>query len=153
LTTYDVLDHIADSVNPTLALLALSLPWLRAYRSRALSPWTRVAAALLCVGVAYAGQALDRFTGAWPALSLDYSGHSAVCVALLVSLAHLSRRWIAGSVAIGTAYAALMIYQGYHTFADIVTTAIPVGLGSVAVWRSMLARDRRFSSTERANDE
>jgi hypothetical protein len=140
MTTYELLDHIADSVNPTLGLLALSLPWLRVYRERSPSAWVRIAGVMLCVGVAYIGQAIDWLTGAWPALSLDYSGHSARCVALLVSLGHLGNRWRRASIAIGTAYAALMMYQGYHTLADIITTALPVGLACLAVWRAILRR-------------
>src|SRR6185436_16536835 len=93
LLSYEVLDHIADSVNPTLGLLAIGLPWLRPYRERPPLPLRRVGGAVLCVGLAYAGQAFDKFTGLWPALSMDYSGHSAVCVAWLVSIAYLSRRW------------------------------------------------------------
>ena len=154
MTTYDVLDRVADSVNPTLALLALSLPWLRAYRSLSPPPWLRLSATLLCVGVAYAGQAFDTLTGIWPAHSLDYSGHTAVCVALLSSLWHLGRPWMLASIAIGSAYAALMMYQGYHTLADILTTAIPVGLGCMAVWRTMRGSTHSgITSSTRAADE
>ena len=135
-----MLDRIADSVNPTLGLLAVALPWLRPYRQPPLTAWRRVGGALLCVGLAYAGQAFDNFTGLWPLLSLDYSGHSAVCVAWLVSIAHLSYRWAVGAIAVGCMYAALMMYQQYHTFADIVTTAVPVGFASEAVWRWMVKR-------------
>lgn len=142
MTSYEVLDHIADSVNPTLGLLAIAVPWLKVYRSLRPPPWVRVAGAVLCVGAAYLGQAIDRLTNAWPAFSLDYSGHSAVCVALLVSLGHLSRRWTVASIAIGAAYALLMMYQGYHTLADIVTTATPVGLASATVWRAIMMRAR-----------
>lgn len=135
MTTYELLDLIADSVNPTLGVLALSLPWLPTYRARRPPPWIRVAGAVLCIAIAYAGHALDALTNAWPAMGLDYSGHSAVCVALLVSLGHLGRGWVVASVVIGVAYAALMMYQGYHTLADIVTTAVPVGLACELVWR------------------
>lgn len=143
MTTYELLDHIADSVNPTLALLAISMPWLPMYRASELPPWMRIAGAVSCVAIAYAGQAFDSLTGAWPSVSLDYSGHSAVCVALLVSLAQLSRRWMISTIAIGIAYAALMMYQRYHTFGDIVTTATPVGLASVVVWRLIFSRANR----------
>ncbi|HEY6645091.1 hypothetical protein [Povalibacter sp.] len=142
MTTYELLDCIADSVNPTLGLLALSVPWLRDYRIQRPSSGTRIAGAVMCVGIAYVGQAIDRFTGIWPALGLDYSAHSAVCVALLVSLGHLSGRWRLASVGVGAAYAAVMMYQGYHTFADIVTTAMPIGLACMVVWRCRLLRDR-----------
>jgi len=37
-------------------------------------------------------------------------------------------------------YAALMMYQQYHTFADIITTATPIGLASAAVWHWMVKR-------------
>ena len=142
MTTYELLDHIADSVNPTLALLEISMPWFPKYRAPGLAPWMRVAGAAACVAIAYAGQAFDSLTDAWPSMSLDYSGHSAVCVALLVSLAQLSRRWLIASIAIGVAYAALMMYQRYHTFADIVTTATPIGLASAMVWRLIVSRRR-----------
>lgn len=142
MTSYEFLDYIADSVNPTLGLLAMSLPWLRIYRTRQPSPWIRIAGALLCIGCAYVGQAFDSWTGAWPEHALDYSGHSAICVALLVSLGHLERRWAIASVCIGISYAGLMMYQRYHTLADIVTTAVPIGLASEAVWRFICRRAR-----------
>ena len=140
MTTYELLDRIADSVNPTLALLALSVPWLRRYRLEPPSSGARIAGAMTCVGIAYVGQAIDRITGIWPTLGLDYSGHSAVCVALLVSLAHLGGGWGRASIGIGAAYAALMMYQRYHTFADIVTTGVPIGLACMAVWQCKLLK-------------
>jgi hypothetical protein len=140
MTTYELLDCIADSVNPTLGLLALSVPWLRRHRVGRPSSVARIAGTLACVGIAYAGQAIDRFTKAWPAFGLDYSTHSAVCVALLSSLAQLGGRWRVASVGIGAAYAALMMYQGYHAFADIVTTAMPIGFACLAVWRHKLLK-------------
>jgi hypothetical protein len=134
LTTYEKLDRIADLVTPALALAALILPWQPIY-SRSVAAWRRIACAILSVAVAYAGMYLDKFTGAWPAMSLDYSTHSAVCVALLAPLATLSRRWTVAAVLIGFAYAALMIYQRYHTSADILSTAVPIGLASWGIWR------------------
>lgn len=147
MTTYELLDHIADCVNPTLGLLAISTPWLSMYRAPGLPPWMRVVGAISCVAIAYAGQAFDSLTAAWPSVSLDYSGHSAVCVALLVSLAQLSRRWVIAGTLIGLAYAALMMYQRYHTFADIVTTAIPVGLASALLWRLIFLQVKRRLKT------
>src|SRR3569833_3144694 len=111
--TYESLDRIADAVTPTLAVLALIAPWLPMY-SAAAAPWKRILATLLCVGAEYAGMALDQYTGAWPAMSLDYSTHSAVALALLFSLSQLSRRWLIAAIVVGVAYAALMLYQRYH---------------------------------------
>ena len=137
--TYERLDAVADSVVPTLAVLALLLPWLPLYRTR-LAAWKRILSTLLAVAAAYVGQAVDQLTGAWPALSLDYSTHSAVCVALLIPLGHLSRRWAVAAVVIGIAYAALMVYQGYHTVWDILTTAVPIGLAAEIIWRAVAGR-------------
>jgi CubicO group peptidase (beta-lactamase class C family) len=134
--TYEQLDAIADSVIPTLGVLALLLPWLPMYRA-SFPAWKRILCTLLGVAAAYAGMYLDKLTGAWPAMSLDYSTHSAVCVALLIALGHLSRRWLIGSVAIGVAYAALMLYQRYHTLVDILTTAIPIGVVVWLIWRGV----------------
>jgi hypothetical protein len=145
MTTYEQLDWIADSVTPTLAVLALIAPWLPMY-SAAAAPWKRVLATLICVAVAYAGMALDQLTGAWPAMSLDYSTHSAVALALLFSLAQLSRRWLIASIVIGVSYAVLMLYQRYHTVADILSTAIPAGLIYWAIWRAVFASDRKAAS-------
>ena len=139
MTTYEKIDWVADLVTPTLGVLALILPWLPMY-SRSVAAWRRVACALLSVAVAYAGMYLDKFTGAWSAMSLDYSTHSAVCVALLVPLATLSRRWTVAAVLIGVGYAAIMLYQRYHTIADILSTAIPIGLASWGIWRLLSAR-------------
>jgi hypothetical protein len=57
----------------------------------------------------------------------------------LVALSHLSRRWLIAAVAIGVSYAALMIYQRYHTIADILAAAVPIGLASWLIWRWVLS--------------
>jgi hypothetical protein len=141
MTTYEKLDWIADSVIPTLSVLALILPWLPRYRA-AIPGWKRVLCTVLGVALAYAVMFLDMRTGAWAAISLDYSTHSATCVALLVSLSYLSRRWLVAAIAIGVAYAALMIYQHYHTIADILAAAAPIGLASWLIWRWVLSASR-----------
>lgn len=139
MTTYEKLDWIADSVIPVLAILAIIVPWLPRFNVE-VDAWKRIACAVLSVAVAYAGMFIDQLTGAWPALSLDYSTHSAVCVALLVPLGVLNRGWTIAAAVIGLVYAALMVYQRYHTIEDILSTAVPIGLASWGIWRLLLRR-------------
>jgi len=123
--SYETLDAIADSVNPTLGVIALAWPWLR-WREQWRIPAVNVIVTLLSVAIAYALSALDGATGWWPSWGLDFSTHTAVCVALVVSLCSIKRSWSGLWVGVFAAYAALMVYQRYHSVGDIVTTAAVV---------------------------
>ncbi len=129
--SYETLDAIADSVNPILGLIALTWPWLQWRRQ-----WRRAALhvllTLLSVALAYAMSALDRTFGWWPSLGLDFSTHTALCVTLIVSLCFVRRSLAALWIGVFIAYAALMVYQDYHSVADICTTllaVLPIALG------------------------
>lgn len=118
-------DAIADSVIPLLGIIALVWPWLRwrgAWRHSALN----VVATLLSVAFAFAMSALDGKFGWWPAAGLDFSTHTAIAIALVVSLCAIKpSAWMAWT-AILLAYFVLMVYQRYHTWADIFTTAVVI---------------------------
>ena len=120
--SWDTLDAIADSVNPILGIIALVWPWLHwrgSWRRAALS----VATTLVSVGLAYVLATLDARYGWWPSVGLDFSTHTAVAIALVVSLCAIKPSiWFAWA-AVLCGYVALMLYQGYHTAADILTTA------------------------------
>ncbi len=87
----------------------------------------RFAAFAIVVFMAYGLMFLDNRYKVWPALGLDYSTHTAVALGLVILLSFnatkLKALWC-GSFA---AYVLLMLYQRYHTIADIVTTALAVG--------------------------
>ena len=120
--SWEALDAIADSVNPILGVIALAWPWVlwRASYRRAASS---VFATLVSVGFAYVVTWLDARYGWWPSIGLDFSTHTAVAVTLVVSLSAIKPSiWFAW-VGVLCAYIALMLYQGYHTAADILTTA------------------------------
>ena len=119
--SYETLDAIADSVNPTLGVVSLLVPWLRPESRKkaiALDVFTLVAVAL-----AYAGQAIDSRLGAWPSAGLDFSTHTAIFIAIASSLWQQGKAWRFAAALLGLAYAALMVYQRYHTWLDIVSTA------------------------------
>ena len=125
--SYQVLDRVADSHNPVLGIIWLSLsaaPFASRQWRKALS---RFIAGLACLLVAYGLMWVDSITQLWGQLSLDYSSHTAVAVALLGAICASSRRLGFLAAALIGLYVPLMIYQGYHSLADIASTALAVG--------------------------
>ena len=122
---WQTLDAIADSVNPVLGIIALVWPWLRwrgAWRQATLN----VIATLLSVAFAYAISALDARFGWWPSVGLDFSTHTAIAIALIVSVCSIKpSTWMVWT-AVLLGYFVLMVYQRYHTPADIFTTAMVI---------------------------
>lgn len=124
--TYQQLDAIADGVNPALAILTLILPFLvRPSSSHSRSLFFLGTA--ISMGTMYFIGWLDKRLGIWPALELDYSSHTGFAVVLLVSLSTWNRRLIVPSALILFSYITLMLYQKYHSVADIATTAVVIG--------------------------
>ena len=78
--------------------------------------------------IAYGLIFLDNKLQLWPALGLDYSTHTAVALVLVVYLLanSLKASWFWLTSLVG--YVLLMLYQRYHTVADIMTTAIVVAI-------------------------
>jgi hypothetical protein len=124
---YETLDTIADSVNPALACLALIFPWLdrEAIRKKG-SKWSFWARTLLSLAVVYALMFTDNRLHFWPSLGLDYSTHTAFAVAVVTSIGAMNYRWLFFLVPVLVAYAGLMMYQGYHSLMDILTTALVI---------------------------
>lgn len=138
--SFETLDAIADSVNPLLGLVALTWPWLRWRRQWRLAA-VHVVVTLLSVAFAYGITALDRANVWWQSWGLDFSTHTAVCVALIVALCAVNLSLAGWWVGVFGAYIALMLYQGYHSIADIVTTAAVVA-PPVVLFRWWLHRCR-----------
>ncbi len=126
--SYKTLDFIADAYTPLLALGCIGfLLWLLTKRQ-----WSLFATGVLKIVtggvIAYGLMFIDHRLKLWPVLGLDYSTHTAVALVLVMFLcAHLRKtRWL--WVMSLVCYALLMLYQRYHTFSDIVTTAVVVGM-------------------------
>lgn len=123
--SWETLDAIADSVSPILGIIALLWPWLRwrgTWRHAALN----VLITLLSLGVAFGMSALDGRFGWWPAAGLDFSTHTAISIALVVALCSIKpSTWMAWT-AVLLGYFVLMVYQRYHTWTDIGTTAVVI---------------------------
>lgn len=130
---YQTLDAIADAVNPVMGALALALPWLRppvrAQRALIMDLFT-----VMAVGLAYAVVMVDSALGLWGRLGLDYSTHAAVYIAIASALwQHGGVGQLIGGV-VGVAYAGLMLWQKYHSFSDIVSTAVVMVAVLMVFW-------------------
>lgn len=126
--SYATLDAIADAYTPLLALasLVLLLRPLRALQWQVLG--LRLASLAAGALIAYGLMFMDDRLAIWPVAGLDYSTHTAVALVLVM---FLSRHWPKarwpGWLSL-CAYGLLMLYQQYHTVADIVSTAAAVGI-------------------------
>jgi hypothetical protein len=143
---YQQLDAIADGVNPTLAILTIILPFL-------IRPLPSGSRSLFFLGTAISMAAmyfigwLDKRLGIWAAFQLDYSSHTGFAVVLLVSLSIWNRRLNVPSAVIMLSYITLMLYQKYHSVADIATAIAVIGPLTFALQFSILGLHRRRITT------
>lgn len=123
---YETLDTIADAYIPLLALFSLSAIAISAIQGRWRMAIIRLLTILIFAAVAYGFMFIDSWLGLWPAFGLDYSTHTAVSLVLVIFLSVTNKKlavfWLVSFIA----YVLLMLYQRYHTLADIVSTAVVV---------------------------
>lgn len=145
MSRYQLLDAIADAYVPALGLAWLLACVAGARRHGWPAGGARLLLGLLGLGLAYGVGWLDARGALWARLGLDYSTHSAVAAAMVAALATgLPRlRWPLGLSLL--AYVLLMLYQGYHTLADIASTlailAVPL-CGLALALQPRIARAR-----------
>ena len=140
--SYETLDRIADAVIPALLiifLLTAAVTFFRAPDSRKALGKTCLYFLLLVV-IAYGLMFLDRRFHLWQAAGLDYSTHTAVSLALGLPLCLLLNRFKGVVIAVLVAYTALMLYQGYHSIQDILTTAVVILAGAFLIYRWLFRR-------------
>jgi hypothetical protein len=123
---YETLDTIADAYIPALALFSLIAIAISAIQGQWQIAALRLLTILIFAVIAYGFMFIDSWLKLWPALELDYSTHTAVSLVLVIFLSVINKKlavfWLVSFIA----YALLMLYQQYHTLADIVTTAVVV---------------------------
>lgn len=121
-STFQVLDAIADSVNPLLTIVALIVPWLRRPRTfRTIAAYYLATGA--AIGVVYLVRAIDARLQIWASIGLDYSTHSAFAASLTVSISAFRRRWTVPLVIVLAAYFCLQLIMRYHGVWDILSSA------------------------------
>jgi hypothetical protein len=116
--------RVADAVNPTLALCLLIF-LLVSTRRREVS-WRIWLAAILGIALVYLLRAVDKRVDLWDKIGCDYSSHTAVAAAVIVSMIFVRRRLWPILAGVLLCYAVLMIVMGFHSFLDIATTLIVI---------------------------
>lgn len=124
--SYETLDAIADSYNPLLGIIALLILARTLVATRWRLAGIQALQLIVMLGIAYGLKFLDGRFGIWRMFALDYSTHTATSVALVVFLAVNAKRFAAFWISSLLTYFGLMIYQQYHTVADILTTLLAV---------------------------
>lgn len=125
---YETLDWIADSYIPILVILSFAL----LLRNMFLSQWRELALHVIILSfgllVAYGLMFIDSKLKFWSMLELDYSTHTAVALVVVIFLVVAAKKYAFVWLGSLVCYFLLMLYQGYHSVEDIVTTMICVGL-------------------------
>jgi len=126
--SYNALDLIADIYTPLLVIFSLVMIGRIVQHRQWCHFQQHIASLIIGMMISFGLMLMDNRLLIWPSLGLDYSTHSAIALVLVIFLirAYTKKRaiWLLSFIA----YALLMIYQHYHTFADIVSTAMVVAL-------------------------
>ena len=125
---YETLDSIADSYIPVLVVLSLT----SLSKTAILTHWRvlGIHAAIMSSSflVAYGLMFIDSQLQLWSMMGLDYSTHTAVALAMVVFLIVAAKKYLFVWLGSLVCYVLLMLYQGYHSIEDILTTMLCVGL-------------------------
>ena len=138
--SYEQLDVIADAYIPALAVGSLLLLAKRQAANGFHAAAPDIVYLFSAIATVYTLMFADRALKLWPYFHLDYSTHTALALVLVVFLAAAGTHMLAGTAVSMLAYIMLMIYQGYHSIADIVTTSMV--LMPVILWLKTTGSDR-----------
>jgi hypothetical protein len=155
--SYETLDAIADSYNPSLALISLALVAAGLLRAQWRVAGTRALAVAIVASVAYGLMFVDRRWNVWSAFGLDYSTHTALSLGLVIFLSFSAPRWIVLWTGSFAGYVLLMLYQRYHSISDIATTGavvgVPVGLALAGLYRRTNEKGRLSALSRELPDD
>jgi len=122
MTTYEKLDFIADSYNPALLLFSLVLVAFTFKSEGAKLSGVKSGLLLILILLVYIFQLLDSNLNLWSSFGLNYSTHTAFSLAIVCFVLYSSRKTKIVIMFSFLGYLILMLYQKYHTVADILTT-------------------------------
>ncbi len=120
--TWYMLDYISDAYNPLLFFIALLLT-VRLFMSHKMRQSGKLFV-LLSLGLlsVYTLMWADERYQLWPSLGLDYSTHTAFafCMVWVLNRAIIKKHMLLVLLWVSLfSYFVLMIFQGYHSIADI----------------------------------
>ena len=119
----NILAFIADCYTPVLLLLAL---WvcIQQWKQGDKFYWLDLMA---LIAIVYGMMFLDKRFNIWLYFSLDYSTHTAASLALIIFIAHKKSFTVKLQFMLSLlVYAELMNLLNYHSWSDILTTAIAI---------------------------
>ncbi len=120
------LANVADAYNLLLLLISITLAiyWGVKFKS------ARGLMLIMSAVVVYSLMFLDIKFLIWPFVGLDYSTHTATALAMCMFIGTTAKKFFIKAVLALSlaAYFELMVILGYHTWTDIFSTAVPVGL-------------------------
>ncbi len=131
-TTYRILDAVADSFNPLLALVALAIPLLHKPRSLR-APIAYYISTGAAIAFVYLVRAIDNHYQLWTSLGLDYSTHSAFAASLVVSIGTFHRRWLVPLACAAIPYFSLELVMRYHGLVDVLSSATLAAAAAIMV--------------------
>ncbi len=124
---YQILDTIADAYTPLLGLIALACLAKSAFQAKWKLLATQTTLLFAGIVIVYGLQYIDEQLHLWSSISLDYSTHTAIALVLNVFILVLIKKYWLAISAVFVFYLLLMLYQGYHGVADIVSTMLVIG--------------------------
>ncbi|PUA27096.1 MAG: hypothetical protein B0W54_19910 [Cellvibrio sp. 79] len=143
--SYETLDAIADSYIPGLLMLFMANVLAALYKS-----WPHYKSVVPCIRFfsgtllfSYGLMFIDNAILLWPRFDLDYSTHTAVALSLVFTLCvSFPSGWKFFAISM-LAYAALMLYQRYHSVSDIVSTSAIISVFSFALFKVLFKKRQR----------
>ena len=126
LLNYQQWDAIADAYIPLLALILICFLIQKLWKKQFKRSLTLLVTSIVSIVYVYGWMYLDNQFQLWPMLNWDYSTPTALAWALVWGnfFAHKAMR-IPALVSL-VLYLALMDYQNYHTWGDMVSTSIVI---------------------------
>lgn len=120
--TFEQWAFIADLYTPMIVIICV-ISMVQLGREQGMrSGLFALSGVLLSTAFIYAVMFFDNALGIWPAFNLDYSTHTAIALVFIGYFLVYTPKLRGGMVLSMVGYAALMMYQKYHTLSDIITT-------------------------------
>ena len=117
---------IADLYTPMIVVMCVICMVLLGREQGLRSGLFALSGVLLSTAFIYVVMFLDNSVGIWFAFNLDYSTHTAIAL-VFIGYFLVYRSKLRGVMVLSlVGYAALMMYQKYHTLTDIITTTVCV---------------------------
>lgn len=127
MTTFEILDIIADSYIPVLLLISLAIV-VNSFKSRGIKiGFYHLSLLTALITLVYLFQFMDHVFSLWPYFGLDYSTHTASALAIVAFVTYTARNTTIPVLVSFLCYLLLMLYQHYHSLADIVVTIAAIG--------------------------